>query len=142
MNSTLILLPSFAMFALTMSCIFAMGFARYRAIKQREIRISYFRTYNEGSQPERLHLLSRHVQNHFEVPPLFHLGVIVAYVSGSVTMAASVFAWLFVAARVLHTYIHLGSNNVSRRFFVFGFSLLSLCALWVSVALTVLLQTV
>lgn len=130
MNPVLILYPAVAMFALTLGCIFYLGLARFRAIRRGEVRISYYRTYDKGTQPERLQVLGRHVQNHFEVPPLFHLGVILAYVTQSVTALTLTLAWLFVAARLVHTYIHLGSNNVSVRFFTFGTSLLVLCGLW------------
>lgn len=71
MSTEMMIYPSIAMFALSFFCILMLGRARYNAIRKGEVRISYFRTYNEGEQPARLHLLSRHVQNHFEVPPLF-----------------------------------------------------------------------
>lgn len=137
MNQTLILYPSIAMFVLTAGCILYMGLSRFRAIQKREIPISYYRAYNKGEQPLRLHLLGRHVQNHFEVPPLFHLGVILAFVTQSVSTAALVFAWLYVGARMVHTYIHLGSNNVTFRFTAYGFSLLLLCGLWGETALSI-----
>ncbi len=130
MTQTLILYPSIAMFALTAVCIGYLGYSRFSAIHRREVRISYFRTYDEGAQPPRLHLLGRHVQNHFEVPPLFHLGVVLSFVTQSVTPAALACAWAYVVLRVVHTGIHLGSNNVSHRFFTFGASLLALCGLW------------
>lgn len=133
MNSSAILYPAFAMFCLTLGCIFSMGICRYRAIHKRQVKISYFRTYNEGVQPERLHLMSRHVQNHFEVPPLFYAGVILGYISNADGTVSIIFAWLFVGARIVHSIIHLGNNNVSYRFFTFGFSLLCLCGLWGSV---------
>ncbi len=132
MNTALILYPAIAMFFFTMACIFTMGFARLRAIKNGEVKIRFFRTYNEGTQPQRLHLLARHVQNHFEVPPLFYVGVILVFATQSVTTAALGFSWLFVISRVVHAYFHLGSNNVSYRFFAFGFGLLMLCGLWAS----------
>lgn len=135
MNASLILYPSLVMFALSLGCIFYLGYARFRAIQGREVRISYFRTYNEGTQPERLHLLGRHIQNHFEVPPLFHLGVVLAFVTGTVTALTLTLAWLFVALRVMHTGIHLGGNNVSWRFFTFGTSLMVLGGLWGAVFL-------
>ncbi len=130
MNSSAIIYPSIAMFALTIGCIFSMGIARYRGIHAGDVSIKFYRTYTEGAQPERLHLLMRHVQNHFEVPPLFHIAVLFLYTTATVTTATVVIAWLYVAARYVHTAIHLGGNNVSRRFFVFGGSLIFLTALW------------
>jgi hypothetical protein len=132
MNSALILYPAIAMFFFTMACIFAMGIARFRAIKNGEVKISFFRTYNEGTQPMRLHLLARHVQNHFEVPPLFYIGVVLVFATQSVSMVTLAFAWLFVFARLVHAYFHLGSNNVNYRFLAFGFGLLMLCGLWLA----------
>ncbi len=132
MSNSAIFYPAFGMFCLTMGCIFYLGISRYRAIHGRQVKISFYRTYDEGSQPERLHLLARHVQNHFEVPPVFYAGVVFAFVLNLVTLPALIFAWLFVAARCVHSFIHLGSNNVSQRFFTFGFSLLMLCGLWLN----------
>lgn len=138
MEPTAILYPGIAMFSLTVSVIVVLGLARYRAIRKREVSIAYFRTYDEGSQPERLHLLSRHVQNHFEVPPLFYVGLLFTFVSGAVTPLTVGFAWLFVLARCVHSYIHLGTNDVSRRFFTFGASLLFLAGLWATLSVSLL----
>lgn len=132
MEPTSILYPAFAMFALSLFCIFSLGIMRFLAIQKREVKVSFYRTYNEGTQPHRLHLMSRHVQNHFEVPPLFYIGIIVCFITSSHSLTALVFAWLFVAARVVHTIIHLTANNVTYRFFTFGFSLICLCGLWIS----------
>ncbi len=133
MSTELIIYPALAMFALTMGNILYLGLCRYRAIHKGEVRISFFRGYNEGSQPERLHILGRHVQNHFEVPPLFYVGVILAYITQSVGTPTLIFAWLFVASRCMHTCIHLGNNNVSHRFFTYGFGLFMLIGLWGSI---------
>lgn len=132
LNQVLILYPAMAMFLLTMACLFALGIARLRAIRSGAVKISFYRSYDEGSQPKRLHLFARHVQNHFEVPPLFYIGVLLAYATQSVTMASLGFAWSFVGARILHSYIHLGSNNVNHRFLAFAFSLFMVSGLWLS----------
>jgi hypothetical protein len=120
------------MFFLTLLVMLWLGFARYTAIHNRSVSIKYFRTFNEGSQPERLHLLSRHMQNHFEMPPLFYAGVLFTYSSGAVTPLSVGLAWLFFVTRCIHSFIHLGANNVSARFFTFGVSLVFLAGIWVS----------
>ena len=137
MSPETILFPAIAMFALTFGCILTLGLARFRAIHDSKVKISFYRTYDEGTQPKRLHLLARHVQNHFEVPPLFYAAVILLYVTESVSILALVLAWLFVVVRILHSYIHLGSNNVSQRFFTFGSSLSCLLGLWVALAVSI-----
>jgi hypothetical protein len=130
MDPRLILFPAIAMFSLTLGVILRLGLARYTAIQSGAVSIKFFRTFDEGDQPARLHLLARHVQNHFEVPPLFYAGVLVTFAAGAVSPLSLAFAWSFVAIRCLHTYIHLGSNNVSVRFFTFGASLIALAGLW------------
>jgi hypothetical protein len=132
MNAIHIVYPAIAMFALSMGLLLTMGFKRYRAIQRGDVRISFFSAYDKGSQPERLHIWARHIQNHFEVPPLFYVAVVLLYSTNSVSLAAVVLAWLFVVSRCVHSYIHLGSNNVSRRFFTFGLGLLMVTALWTS----------
>ncbi|MBB3167077.1 MAPEG family protein [Simiduia aestuariiviva] len=138
MSQIEILYPAFAMFSLTMLCVFRLGLMRFHAIRSRAVKISYYRTYNEGSQPDNLHLMSRHVQNHFEIPPLFYVGIILGFISGNEALVTLIFAWLFVAARVVHSFIHLTNNNVTYRFFTFGFSLICLCGLWISVLYNIL----
>jgi hypothetical protein len=132
MDPTAILYPGIVMFFLTASVVIYMGIKRYAAIQSREVSIKYYRLFSEGTQPARLQLISRHVQNHFEVPPLFYIVVLFIYVSGTVTPLKVTLAWLYVVSRCVHSYIHLGSNNVSQRFFVFGGSGLVLVALWLS----------
>jgi hypothetical protein len=138
MNNVYILYPAIAMFTLSVGCIFTLGLARFLAIHRREVSIGYFSTYNKGKQPARLHVMARHVQNHFEVPPLFYAAVIALFVTNAVSLSSVVIAWLFVASRIVHTFIHLGHNNVSQRFFVFGFGLMCLCGLWGSLLLALL----
>jgi hypothetical protein len=138
MDPRLILFPAVAMFFLTFGVILRLGLARYSAIQKGAVSIKFFRTYDDGEQPARLHLLARHVQNHFEVPPLFYAGVLMAFVAGAVSPASVALAWSFVAIRCLHSFIHLRSNNVSVRFFTFGASLLALAGLWVWVFVALL----
>ena len=138
MTPTAILFPGIAMFSLTFGVMVRLGIARYTAIHDRSVSIKYFRTFNEGNQPERLHLLSRHMQNHFEIPPLFYAGILFTYASGSVTVLCVVLAWLFFFTRCIHSFIHLGANNVSARFFTFGASLIFLAGIWVSLLVSLL----
>ena len=140
MEPTSIVYPAIAMFILSISMIFLLGISRFIAIQRRQVSVKYYRTYLEGKQPERLHLLGRHVQNHFEVPPMFYAGVILSFVTGSVTTVALIAAWSFVGLRVLHAAIHLGSNNVSRRFFCFGLSLIALTVIWVNLLVALISQ--
>lgn len=130
MTSFQILYPAFAMFTLSIGSVLALGFLRFRALQQRAVKMSYYKTYDQGSEPEALRQLSRHVQNHFEVPVLFHVGLLIAFVTQSSATALLVLAWGYVAARAVHTVIHVGSNNVTHRFMAYATSVFLLIGLW------------
>jgi len=135
-SKTAILYPAAVMALLTLGLLLAMGLRRFVAIQRRLVSIKYYRVYTEGGEPESMRQHSRHVQNHFEVPPLFHLALYGTYVAGNVTSATVTAAWFFVATRCLHSAIHLSYNNVSHRFFVFGLGLMTVVYLWVQLLMT------
>jgi hypothetical protein len=126
------------MFFLTFGVVVNLGVRRYSAIRRREVSIRYYRLYTEGQQPDRLQLLTRHAQNHFEVPPLFHIAVLFLYASHHATPLAVGLAWLYFLLRCLHSYIHLGTNNVSHRFAVYGMSGFVLAGLWLFLLVSLL----
>lgn len=132
MSAHAIIYPAIAMFALTLGVMVALAVSRYRGVADRRVSIKFYRGFNEGSQPDRLHLLSRHLQNHFEVPPIFYAAVLFTYASGSVTGFAVVLAWLFVLSRCAHSFIHLGSNNVLHRFTAFAAGVACVTGIWVA----------
>ena len=138
MDKILLIYPALVMFMLTVSMIFLLGLSRFIAIKKGQVSIKFFRHYIDGQQPESLHVLGRHVQNHFEVPPLFYIGVLLLITTDSISVVSVAAAWVFVVLRCLHSYIHLGKNNVSQRFFCFATSLIDLVVLWASLFVSVL----
>ena len=137
MDSSAIIFPAVAMFLLTFSVIAYLGGSRLAAIRRGDVSIRYYRLYNEGEQTSRLRAIGRHAQNHFEVPPLFYIAVLFLYVTGSVTPLAVALAWLYFASRCVHSFIHLGSNNVTHRFIAFAVGGLILACLWILLLLSV-----
>jgi len=130
-NPNAIVLPAIAMFFLTATLIARMGFLRVRAVQRGEIPIAYYRLYNEGEQPDRLQQIGRHVQNHFEAPPLFYAVLLFLYVTSAVTPLSVGLAWLYVGLRAVHSVVHLGRNDVRRRLIVWATSMLVLASLWI-----------
>jgi hypothetical protein len=130
MDSSSIIYPAVAMFMLTASVIAYTAGSRLAAIRRGDVSIRYYRRYSEGEQTPRLQVIGRHVQNHFEVPPLFYIAILFLYVTGSVVPIAVALAWAYFAARCVHSFIHLGSNNVTHRFVAFALSGLILAGLW------------
>lgn len=139
MNPEAILFPSIAMFFLSAAMLLRLGALRFQASKKREVRPSYYALYRDNqAEPDYLRVMSRHAQNHFEIPPLFHLGVLMTYVTGKVSAFAVGLAWAFVLLRAAHSFVHLGSNNVNQRFFVFALSSTLVIALWARMLIVLL----
>jgi hypothetical protein len=129
-----ILYPVFAMLALTMAVGMRMGYARYTAVRGKRVDPGYYELYR-GEEPAELRKLSRHYGNLLEIPPLFYVVCIIAYVSGQQGALLVTLAWLYVLLRLVHTLIHLGSNVVINRFRVFALSVVVLAAMMVLVFL-------
>ena len=53
-----------------------------------------------------------------------------------------ILAWLFVALRYVHTYIHTTYNHIIHRLFVFASSVIILLLMWVKVVLLVAAQMI
>jgi hypothetical protein len=138
MQPSAIVFPAIAMFFLTSGMIGLLAVRRLTAVRRGEISLAYFKLYNLGMQPDSLQQIGRHVQNHFEVPPLFYVVVLFLYVTGTVTALTVGLAWVYVALRVVHSLIHLGSNDVNLRFTAFGASLFALTGLWLSLLFALL----
>lgn len=130
-----ILWPVFAMFALTAIVVVRLGTQRAGALKTGRISLGFYRLYRDGKEPEDVAATARHFINLFEAPVLFYAGAIIAYVTGQTGLLLVALAWGYVAARYLHTYIHLGRNDVLWRFRVYGVSWLLLAAFWVVLGL-------
>ena len=133
-----ILYPVFAMFTLTAFAILRLGIMRFVAVRKRDVNFHFFETYRDYEEPENLRIASRHVINLFEVPTLFYVVAILILVTEQTSTLLLVLAWAFVAARCLHTIIHLTSNKVSLRFQVFALSFLLLVVMWTAFAARVI----
>ena len=131
-----ILYPSAVMALLTLTLLLSMGIRRFIAVQTGAVGIKYYRTYNEGGEPDGMRRHTRHVQNHFEVPPLFHLALFGTYLVGQVDGVTLALAWFFVGSRIVHSCIHLTYNNVSHRFFVFALGVMAVTLIWIRLMLT------
>ena len=76
--------------------------------------------------------ISANLSNQFEWPLFFHVACLVL-LQLPYSAAAVAFAWLFVAGRVLHSVVQIGTRNVRLRGVVFTVNFLSVLALWVQV---------
>jgi hypothetical protein len=127
-----------ALVLLTFGVLIALFRSRVRMVREGIAPVSYFRTF-QGSveQPEFSVKPQRHFANLFEAPTLFYAGCLAAMVTGVTGNLVVVLAWVYVAMRYLHAYIHLGGNRVRYRMRAYFASWLCLLAMWITVAVSV-----
>ncbi len=138
MNAGAILYPVVALGLWTFIVLNVMGIARVRATMQGKIRMSEFAFGETERVPEWIRRSNRNLMNLLEVPVLFYLAWILAFVVSAVTTAFVVLAWLYVALRVMHTVVHRTSNNVFHRAALFEASNLAVLVMWIIVTIAVL----
>lgn len=85
-------------------------------------------------------LTSNNLANQSQLPVLFYVLCIVLAQIGAVSALTLSIAWLFVASRILHAYVHVSSNYVPLRKRAFIFGALTLLLLFILCAIA-LLQT-
>ena len=74
------------------------------------------------------------LRNLFELPVLFYLALVIAFVTAQAGPLFTLLAWLFVALRIVHSAIHCGYNKVMHRFRAYLASVLVLFAIWLRLA--------
>ena len=126
MNPVQMLLPVFAMFGLVAFVLTRLALVRLRAVRAGEVPLDFYRDYRGDAQSETLVVVSRHFQNLFEVPVLFYALCLMACATSEVNALLVGLAWLFVAARYAHSYVHLTSNRVLLRFPIYAASFATL----------------
>ena len=77
-------------------------------------------------------------RNLFELPVLFYVALMAAALLQVQSMAFLVLAWLFVSARVAHSWIHCTYNKVMHRFKIYFLGGAVLWAMWAMLAWQVL----
>lgn len=108
----------FAMVLLTFGVAFRMLFLRIKAVKSGQVRISQFRL-NTGEIPTDITQAARNYSNLFETPVLFYIAGTIAIAMDVESTTMVIFAWGFVFARLVHSWIHLTYNNVIHRLWAF-----------------------
>ncbi|WP_240222187.1 MAPEG family protein [Rheinheimera hassiensis] len=136
----LILLPVFVQILLTSVVMVLMGKRRIRAAKNKEITVAAFKTMNLTGANEQVIATSRNFDNQFQMPMLYLFSVLFTLQLGFADLGYAVLGAAFVLLRVLHTVVHIGSNNVRLRFNIFLLGCLALWLLWLRLAWQVLVN--
>jgi hypothetical protein len=133
-----VLLPLFVEVALTFVLLFWTGYLRTNLLKAGAVKPQDV-ALREPNWPLPVAQIGNAYQNQFEVPVLFYVLTILAWITRHADLLFVVMAWIFVALRLVHAYIHITDNDVSRRGPVFGVGTLVLMAMWVIFMIRILL---
>ena len=131
----LFLLPVFMQVILTIYVLLVMGARRRVAFKAGKVGRDAM--LNDRSWPADVLKASNNYQNQFEIPVLFYAASAIIVAASAVNTAQIVMAWLFIAARIVHTTTHLGANTLSVRFVSFFVSLIAAACMWAILAVRV-----
>jgi hypothetical protein len=138
MAGNLILLPAFAMAALTAIVWFRMYNTRIGEMKRERIHPQAVALSSQMAALVKDTRAADNFRNLFELPVLFYLALVIAYLTVQVTAVTLGLAWAFVALRYVHSYIHCTYNKVMHRFQVYLFGGLVLWAFWAVLAVGIL----
>jgi len=138
MSIPTILLPLFVQVALTFALMFGMAYSRMGALKRKDARMADI-ALGQPNWPPRVQQISNCYHNQFQLPVLFYVLTILVIITHHADFLFVVMAWLFVLTRLLHTYIHTGSNYVRHRFNAFALGAFILLAMWIIYAVRILL---
>ena len=122
MDQDLILWPLVAQVILVILLFIRLGQVKDRARAAGAVDFELTALDNDA-WPDEVRQVANNIRNQFQVPVLFFVLVLALYARSSVNIYALVFAWIFVATRVMHSLIHVGSNFVPRRTRAFKLSL-------------------
>src|SRR5271155_4368267 len=115
MQSTYLIFPMLAMVLLTVTVLRRLFLSRVRSVREGLVPASYFGIYQGSTEPEYAAKPSRHFVNLFEAPTLFYAACLAGMIIAIPGAAFQVLAWCYVATRIAHTYIHLGTNRLRFR---------------------------
>jgi hypothetical protein len=140
MSIQAVLLPLFVEVALTFVLLYWTGYLRTTglksgAIKPRDIAL------REPNWPPRTTQIGNAYQNQLELPVLFYVLTILAWITRHADLLFVVMAWVFVVLRLVHAYIHVTDNDVRQRGFVFGLGGIVLTIMWAIFMIRILLGT-
>lgn len=114
MNRNLIFAPVLAQVALTLAVYVFLIKRKIRAMRAGKVDKER-RALHDDAWPDDVIQINNNLRNQFELPVLFYVVAGAFWALDTVDVAALVLAWLFAASRLVHTWIHIGSNYVPNR---------------------------
>ncbi len=140
MSLRAVLLPLFVEVILTFLLLFSLAPLRGRDVRSGVVRPEDV-ALREPKWSRRSMQVAYSFSNQFELPVLFYVITILAYVTHHAGFLFVVLAWVFVIFRLLQAYIHVTSNIIQVRGAFFAVSAIALAIMWVIYIVEVLTGT-
>ncbi len=101
---------------------------RVAAIRSGSVDVRQFKE-NLSEPPESL-LVHNNLKNQFELPMIFHAGVLAIFICNADNIITIGLAWIFVISRYAHSYVHVTSNRLLLRRPLFMIGFLATVLMW------------
>ena len=137
MSQVSILYPVFVQVALTFFLQGWMRKERLGALRRGQVHFKDI-ALRQQRWPERATQISNAFHHQLELPILFYALVAFLMITSQVDTLFVALAWLFVATRLYHAFIHTTSNKQPHRFLAYGTGSVVLGIMWVAFALRIL----
>ena len=121
----------------TIFILFLVAYRRIEAARARRVPRGAFRLGESPDVPPDVAVVNRNYMNLLESPVLFYVACLVLYATHHVGTGPIVLAWIFVALRLAHSFIHLTKNRIIPRLVAFALSNLVLFAMWLWIIVSV-----
>jgi hypothetical protein len=140
MTVQMILLPLFVEVILTFALLFWLA-----PLRAGDFRSGLVREEDIGLRQPNWSKPALQVQysfsNQFELPVLFYVLTILAYITHHAGVLFVALAWVFVIFRLFQAYVHVTNNKVRLRGMFFGISALALAIMWIVFIVQILTGT-
>jgi len=124
-----ILLPLFVEVILTFLLLFSLGPLRARDFKSGVSNYDNIALREPNWSKQSLQV-AYSFSNQFEMPVLFYVLTILAYITHLAGIVFVILAWIFVIFRILQATVHVTSNNVRLRGPLFAIATIALAINW------------
>ena len=138
MSIQAVLLPLFVQVTLTFVLLIWMAALNRSAVVRRGVRWQDI-ALREPNWPARNLQIRNAFLNQLETPLLFYVLTILAWITRHADLLFVILAWIYVALRIVHAYIHITDNYVPRRGAAFIMSAIVLALMWLIFMLRILL---
>lgn len=108
-----------------------LGWRRRCLVRDGQMKLAQFRENHATGEPAESLVVRNSIANQFELPLLFYACCIVLYVTQADNLPAVILAWIFVATRYAHAFVHVTSNNLRYRSSLFALGFIVLIGMWV-----------